>query len=348
MPTLTLTPPARTPAPYPIVIGKGAVGQLPAIIKKLDPADQLVILFDRRMEAAAKEIATIVSTQNLFPIESGEKSKTLAELERLAAALLEIGATKSAILLTVGGGMVTDLGGFLGSIFMRGIRVIHVPTSMLAMVDAAIGGKTAVEVGVVKNVLGTIHHPSAVVADTDMLEHLPALQLHEGIVEVVKEAAMLDGETFAWLEKAMPEILAREELALTRCISEGVRMKAAVVQADDRDVSHRHFLNFGHTVGHAVEALSRFSISHGRAVSIGMTLEMRIAKTQGEDRVIALLKAMNMPVDLPADFDPKELWQLIQSDKKKKGGVVRLFVPRVIGKGVMQPLSEEVFFRAIR
>lgn len=344
MPTLTLAPPTHISAPYPIVIGKGASSLLPSILKELDPADQLVVLFDRRMETAAKEVAAIVSAKHLFPIESGEKSKTLSELERLATALLRIGATKSTILLMVGGGMVTDLGGFLGSIFMRGIRVVHVPTSMLAMVDAAIGGKTAVEVGMVKNVLGTIHHPSAVVADTDMLEHLPDLQLHEGIVEVVKEAAMLDGAAFAWLEKAMPEILAREDDALTRCIAEGVRMKAAVVQADDRDLSHRHFLNFGHTVGHAVEALSRFSISHGQAVSIGMALEMRIAKTQGADRVLALLKAMNMPVNLPADFDPKKLWQLMQSDKKKKGGTVRLFVPRAIGEGAMMPLEKEKFF----
>jgi len=348
MPTITLTPPSHKPASYPIVIGQGVLKELPSILRKLDPADLIAVIYDRRVEKAAKDVAEIVSTKHLFPVESGEQSKTLAELEHLGAELLKIGATKSSMLIAVGGGMVTDLGGFIASIYMRGIRVIHVPTSMLAMVDAAIGGKTAVELGVVKNVLGTIHHPSAVVADTDLLAKLPDTQLHEGIVEVVKEAVMLDGATFDWLEEAMPEILARKEPALTRCISEGIRMKASVVQADDRDISHRHFLNFGHTIGHAVEALSHFSISHGQAVSIGMVLEMQIANTPEESRVKELLGAMNMPTEIPADFDPAELWQLIQSDKKKKGGVVRLFVPQVIGKGIMLPLEKKAFITLFR
>jgi 3-dehydroquinate synthase len=216
---------------------------------------------------------------------------------------------------------------------------------MLAMVDAAIGGKTAVEVGGVKNILGTIHHPSAIVSDTDMLVQLPDTQLCEGIVEVVKKAAMLDMKVFSWLEKALPDILLRKDESLIRCIEEGARMKAVVVQADDRDASHRHFLNFGHTVGHAVESFSKFSISHGKAVSIGMVIEMRIAKTKGAERVEAMLKAMKMPTEIPGEFDREELWKIMQSDKKKKAGTTRLFVPRAIGEGIMIPLQKEAFLR---
>jgi 3-dehydroquinate synthase len=354
MPTISLTPPIHSPLPYPIVIGKGVLRDLPAILrgknpalKHFDPADHIVVLYDRRIEALAKTVASIVSTQHLIPVESGEHSKSLKELDRLASELLKIGASRATILITVGGGMMTDLGGFLASIFMRGIRVIHIPTSMLAMVDAAIGGKTAVEVGVVKNVLGTIHHPSAIICDIDALAKLPDTQLAEGIVEVVKEAAILDAKVFDWLEKSMPKILVRKEEELTRCIFEGVRMKSVVVQADDRDASHRHFLNFGHTIGHAVEAYSKFSISHGKAVSIGMAYEMKIAKTKGADRVIALMNLMKMPLEIPSDFPPSELWKIMQNDKKKKAGVVRMFVPSTIGKGGPMPLSEKEFLASI-
>lgn len=345
--TITLTPPSHTPAPYPIVIGSGALKELPSILKSLDPVDRIVVFYDRRIEAIAKVVASMVATTHLVPIESGEQSKSLKELETLAAELLRIGATKSSVLIAVGGGMVTDLVGFLASIFMRGVRVIHVPTSMLAMVDAAIGGKTAVEVGIVKNILGTVHHPSAVVCDISVLTNLPKTQLAEGVVEVVKEAAMLDAKTFSWLEEAMPDILTRKEDTLARCIAEGARMKAVVVQADDRDVSHRHFLNFGHTIGHAVEAYSHFAISHGQAVSIGMVCEMAIAKTKDADRVRALLKSMDMPLEIPAEFPPAALWTIMQSDKKKKAGVVRMFVPSSIGQGVMRPLSEKEFLASV-
>lgn len=347
MQTITLTPPTHSPLPYPIVIGKGVLNDLPAILKKMDSADHIVVLYDRKIEDLAKKVASIVSTKHLLPIESGEQSKSLKELERLATELLRIGASRSTVLITVGGGMMTDLGGFLASIFMRGIRVIHVPTSMLAMVDAAIGGKTAVEVGMVKNVLGTIHHPAAIISDIDVLKNLPATQLAEGIVEVVKEAAMLDEKVFDWLEEAMPKILAREEDALIRCIEEGARMKAVVVEADDRDASHRHFLNFGHTIGHAVEAYSKFAISHGKSVSIGMAYEMKIAATKGAERVIALMNLMKMPITIPADFPPAELWKIMQNDKKKKAGVVRMFVPSSIGKGGPKALSEKEFLASI-
>ncbi|OGJ62062.1 hypothetical protein A3A67_00055 [Candidatus Peribacteria bacterium RIFCSPLOWO2_01_FULL_51_18] len=344
MPTLTLTPPIHKSGAYPIIIESGAIKKLPSILKKID-ADRVYVIYDGRLEKTAKEIGALVSAERLFPVRSGEQSKNLNELENLAKGLLQSGATKYSVLIAVGGGMITDLGGFLAGIFMRGIRVIHVPTSMLAMVDAAIGGKTAVEVGSVKNILGVIHHPSAVIEDTDFLGDLPDTLLREGMVEAVKEAAMLDASAFGWLEKAMPLILKRDEKNLIRCIFEAVRLKSAVVEADDRDVHLRHFLNFGHTVGHALEAVSGFRISHGQAVSVGMCAEMKIAKTRGSDRVIALLKSMDMPVKIPAEYDPVELWKLIQSDKKKKAGVVRLFVPLSIGEGAMIPLEKKSFMQ---
>jgi 3-dehydroquinate synthase len=345
MATITLTPPTHAPTPYPILIGKGVLTSLPDILSTLGSVDHIVILCDRRVESIAERVGTIVGSQHILPVESGEQSKSLQELERLAGELLRIGATKSSLLIAVGGGMVTDLGGFLASIYMRGIRVVHVPTSMLGMVDASVGGKTGVELGLVKNVLGSIHHPSAIVSDTDVLAGLPDPQLREGIVEVIKEAAMLDADVFAWFEKSLTKILKRDGAALERCIVEGVRMKSVVVQADDRDASHRHFLNFGHTIGHAVEAHSQFSISHGRAVSIGMVAEMSIAKVPGADRVTKLLQAMEMPLEIPSKFSLDDLWTVIQSDKKKKAGVVRMFVPEEIGKGHMIPLSREQFLR---
>ncbi|MEI8229784.1 MAG: 3-dehydroquinate synthase [Candidatus Peregrinibacteria bacterium] len=345
---ISLTPPTNLPHPYPIIVGKGVLKELPEILKSKGMIDHIVVLHDQRVETIAKNVAMIVGTKNLISIPSGEKTKTLSNLENLAEKLTAIGATRSTLLIAVGGGMTTDLVGFLASIYMRGIRVIHIPTSMLGMVDAAIGGKTAVDLPGAKNILGTVHHPSAIIADTELLASLPEQQFNEGLVEVIKKAAILDAKTFAWFEKAMPQILKRDEEALMQCITEAARLKAEVVSEDDRDAHHRHFLNFGHTVGHAVESFSHFAISHGQAVSIGIAIEMKIVGTKGADRVLALLHLTKMPTEIPSEYPIAALWNIMQSDKKKKDGVVRIFVPTAIGTGEARPLTFEEFSAAAK
>jgi 3-dehydroquinate synthase len=342
MQTVTLRPPAHLAPAYPIHVGTGALSALPELLQSLQPVDGVFVLHDRAVTPLAQTVAASVQG-TLIAVESGEASKTLAEADRICRALLDAKATRRSILVTVGGGMLTDLGGFVASVYQRGIRVIHIPTSMLAMVDAAIGGKTAVDLGEAKNMVGTMHHPVGIIADIDTLQSLGQPQLCEGIVEAVKAMMMLDAGMFAWIETHLPLLLARDPEALTTCVTASARLKADVVAEDERDDNRRLFLNFGHTVGHAVEALSGFRIAHGRAVSIGMMAEMRLAKTPGAERMESMLNAMDMPLEIPAEMNTDELWNLMRSDKKSVRGEVRMAVPAQIGQGEVRPITEDAF-----
>jgi 3-dehydroquinate synthase len=344
MPTITLRPSTASPVPYPILIEEGSIAQLSSLLDGLRP-DLIAILHDEGVTPIAQQIRKLLPRSLLLSVPSGEGSKSLATIERLAAAMLKKGLTRRSVLINVGGGMLTDLGGFLASIYMRGIRYINIPTTMLGMVDAGVGGKTGIDLGSVKNILGTIAHPSAIVIDPQFLATLPEPALAEGLVEAVKMAAILDEKTFAWYEAHLPDVLKRDPHALQEAIMTAVQLKADTVMQDERDDGKRLFLNFGHTIGHAVEAWSEFTIPHGQAVSIGMVAEMALAKTNGADRITRLLEAMNMPTTMPADAPSNILWKLMQSDKKNAAGQVRMAVPVSIGKGEMHPIREEDFRR---
>lgn len=342
MPTIPLHPPSPPSRECPIIIDDGAIAQIPELMQKLE-ADRVAILYDKGVEEMAKTIQKSLPDAVLISVKSGEASKSLDEVSRIANELLKHGVTRKSLIVNVGGGMLTDLGGFVASIYMRGIRFLHVPTSMLGMVDAAIGGKTGVDLGTTKNILGTITHPQAIVIDTACLKTLPAQQLSEGLVEVVKMAAILDEAVFHWLEQHLTHILKRDTNSLIQCIANAAQMKADIVTDDEKEHGARMFLNFGHTVGHAVEAHAKFTIPHGQAVSIGMKAEMQMAKTEGAERVLALLHQLNMPIDLPSNVSLKDLWKLMQHDKKNVRGSVRMAVPVRIGKGEIQAITEKQF-----
>lgn len=346
MRTIPLHPAPRSSRLYPIVIGKGAIGEIPRLAAE-SGADGAIILCDERLAETAERLSKTLHAAPVIRVASGEASKSLRETERICAELVRLQATRQSLLVCIGGGMLTDLGGFVASIYMRGIRVVHVPTSLLSMVDAAAGGKTAVDLGNAKNLIGTIHQPAAVVVDINLLQTLPDPQLREGLVEVIKMAAILDARSFAWLEQNLKRALDRDDAAMEECIADAVRMKADVVGEDAHDDGKRLHLNFGHTVGHAVEALSQFAISHGRAVSIGMAREMAMQKTTDRERVLALLRMMDMPLAIPAEYDADALWRLMESDKKSLRGDVRIAVPTAIGAGTVRSISREEF-RAAR
>lgn len=341
MRTLTVSISPRSAQSYPVVIGAGAIQKMGEYVPK--DADGVVVICDSAMAAVAKDAAKRVKAKGVIEVKSGEASKTLKETERIAAELLKLRASRKTVLICIGGGMLTDLGGFVASVYMRGIRHIAVPTTLLGMVDASVGGKTGVDLGSAKNIIGTIHHPLAIICDIDLLKTLPDPALRDGLTESIKMAAILDAKIFHWFEKALPKILKRDETLLTECVEHSVRMKADVVAGDERESGQRMFLNFGHTVGHAVEALSQFHISHGRAVSIGMVAEMRLAKTRETDRIVALLKQMDMPIEIPADQAMEALWSLMQSDKKNAGGEVRMAVPEPLGTGAIKTISKPDF-----
>ncbi|MDO8649031.1 MAG: 3-dehydroquinate synthase [Candidatus Peregrinibacteria bacterium] len=345
MKTIILHHPQAQATSTPVHIGEGMLIELHQFIEKLGNFDGFFILHDAAVKTVAKDIASHLQKAHLISVPSGEASKSLHEVERIASSLLALGATRQSLLLNVGGGMLTDLGGFVASMYMRGIGCVHIPTTLLGMVDASIGGKTGVDLGTVKNLLGAFHHPRAVIADIRLLSTLPDTQFCEGLVEVIKIAAMLDANFLEYIEKNMKKILAKESSVLLSCIEKAVSLKVQIVEEDERDQTKRLFLNFGHTIGHAVEAVSDFTISHGKAVSIGMIAEMQLADLKGVDRMKHLLEEINMPTVIPDTCKPQTLLRAMQSDKKVISRDLRIAVPREFGKGEIITLDEERFLR---
>jgi 3-dehydroquinate synthase len=343
MSIIHLTPPKKDRASHDIVVEAGASKKIGTLITSLGSFDAVIVLHDTNVRLIAEQICASIPGVKQIEIPHGDSSKSLSQIEKITQQMLALGCTRNTLLLNVGGGMVTDLGGFIGSIFMRGIPFIHVPTSLLAMIDAAIGGKTGVNAAGAKNILGTINFPKAVVVDTDFLKDLPDALLHEGLVEVVKIAAMRDKKFFEWLEKNLAQVLQKDEVGLTHCVTTAISLKAKTVEEDDSDTLVRLYLNFGHTVAHAVEALSHYSLSHGKAVSIGMVAEMTMAGFSDSDRVQVLLQQLDMPMAIPSEFKKEDVWNLMRSDKKNSKREVRIAVPKKLGEGEVRSIQKEDF-----
>ncbi len=339
MHTITLTPPARMHTTTDIRIGSGA---LQDSLERAQGHDRIVILYDEAIRDIAMKI--VLNDCVRIPVESGDASKSLVEVDRIVSLMLDAGCTRKTLLISIGGGMMTDLGGFIGSIFMRGIPSVLVPTTLLAMVDAAIGGKTAVNAGSRKNMIGSITHPSTVLVDTDLLTTLPDAQISEGLSEVIKIAAIIDLPFFMWLEESMPRLLQRDAKTLEECVLRAITAKVNIVQTDEHDREERLLLNFGHTVGHAVEAVSSYKLSHGHSVSIGVVAEMKLAHCTEQERVSALMSQAGLPIEIPPSLTGQDLWTVMLSDKKNENGLVKIAVPKRLGEGVVQTLTKEQFF----
>jgi 3-dehydroquinate synthase len=339
MHTLTLKAPMTKNCLTTILLGSGTSTACSKFLKK---QSRSVILFDASVLTIAQGIAATLHEPLFIPVDSGDASKSLKDVESITATMLNAGCDRNSTLICVGGGMLSDIGGFVASIFMRGISCILVPTTLLGMVDAAIGGKTALNVAGRKNMIGTISHPEAVVIDLDFLQTLPKKQLAEGLAEVIKIAAILDAPFFAWLEEHLNDVLARDMSAVETCVLKAVEAKVRTVEQDvlDRDV--RLLLNFGHTVGHAVEGLSAYRLSHGEAISIGMMEEIRLSGFDGK-KIKELLKKIGMPVSLPQEMSRVELWKIMLSDKKNEGNTVRAAVPLSIGTGTIIDIDKSHF-----
>jgi 3-dehydroquinate synthase len=309
--------------------------------------DRVVCMFDPAVAEVARSVGALFAAQALLPVGGGEGAKRLARVEALGEELLALGCTRRSLLVAVGGGALTDLCGFVAAVYMRGIAHVNVPTTLLAMCDAALGGKTAVDLPSAKNAVGAFHPAALVLIDPDVLATLPQPELRDGVVEALKMAAILDRDAFEALAGALEPILAREPEALRRCIETAVRLKTAVVDADPREAGRRMLLNFGHTVGHALEALSGYRLSHGAAVAIGMVHELRLAGSPALAEVERALAALGMPVELPAGTDLEALWRAMQRDKKNAAGAVRIAVPDRLGSGrVLEVRREQVCPRA--
>jgi len=250
-------------------------------------------------------------------------------------------------LLSIGGGITTDVGGMLAALYRRGIASVFVPTTMVGMVDASLGGKNGVHLGPEKNALGTIRQPLAVIADPRWLDTLSETRLHEGLVECLKVAAISDVETFDWLETQWSEITRGDASVMGTLVARALTLKARIVSADARDRGQRRWLNFGHTVGHAIESTTDFALSHGRAVAMGLLVESAIRPFPGRDRLARSLARLSFEMALPEGVHAGDLWEAMRRDKKARRDGVVVAVPRLIGEGEVIAITRQDFVRAL-
>ena len=273
----------------------------------------------------------------LLTLPGGEDTKRLAPLEALAEKMVALGADRTSVILAFGGGIVTDMAGFLAAIFMRGIPVLQIPTTLLAQVDAAIGGKTGVNLACGKNLIGSFHQPLAVLIDPELLATLPPREYRAGLYEVIKSAVIASPALFDLLEAQREAVLQQHGATVEWMIAECVRIKVEVVSADEREMGLRKILNFGHTVGHALEAETAYRrFLHGEAVAFGMLAATRLAQLTGyvsppaASRIETLVRAYG-PIPDTAAIDPAALQKRLVSDKKTQQGHVHFVLPTAIG-----------------
>lgn len=324
-------------------VGAGALEALLEDLASILPGRRLFVVSDDRVaplygETLCRDLTRRGQRAELLTFPEGERNKSREIKARLEDRLLEAGAGRDSAVIAVGGGVTGDLAGFLAATWHRGIPVVQVPTSLLAMADAALGGKTAVNLGAGKNFVGAFHQPLAVYADVSALSTLDEERYVEGFAEVVKAAVVGEVRLFRWLERNVDRLLARESEALEYAIAACMTIKGRVVSRDERETGRRAVLNFGHTIGHAVEALSDYEMHHGHAVAVGMGVEGRIAvdatgfPSSHLERLLRLVDRFGLPLRLPASTAPAAVVEAARRDKKVRAGELRYALPREIGR----------------
>ncbi|MFM8711397.1 MAG: 3-dehydroquinate synthase [Sphingomonadales bacterium] len=280
----------------------------------------------------------LFSAWNTIVLRAGESYKVQATVDALVAQLVSLKADRSTTLVGVGGGVVTDLVGYTATIYMRGIRFGFVPTTVLAMVDASVGGKNGVDVGNYKNLIGTIRQPAFLLYDTSLLSTLPEAEWQNGFAEIIKHASILDASLFAALEKRSLQYFRQHAKALSALLIKNVRLKMRVVQADEQESGNRKWLNFGHTLGHALEM--QYQLSHGQAISLGMVIAAELSTHYLKFTGVARLEALLLRYGLPtrARFDVKKLIRIVGMDKKKKADLISYVLLKKIGQVAVKPL----------
>jgi 3-dehydroquinate synthase len=328
---------------YRVTVAAGLLDSLGARVVAAAPAHRYAIVTDESVGAlyADRVRATFPASAALrFTIPVGEAHKTRESWARLTDELLAVGCGRDTTVVALGGGVVGDLAGFVASTFMRGIPYVQVPTTLLAMIDASIGGKTGVDTPAGKNLVGTFHQPSAVLVDPAVLATLPPRHLRAGLAEAVKHGVIADESYFDRLVGDLPALLepagAVSEM-MTSLVARSIEIKADVVRRDEREGGVRKVLNLGHTLGHAIELLSGYEMLHGEAVAIGMALESELAEHAGiaecgtSARVRDALARAGLPVDRPAEMSPDRVIEATRSDKKARRGLVEYALPLRVG-----------------
>ncbi len=325
---------------YPIFIGGGLLRDASLLARTIKTRQVMVVTNDRvgplyldtlRQGLTDRQLACVV-------LPDGEQFKTLESFSQIMTALLEHKFERGCTVVALGGGVVGDLAGFAAACYQRGVRFVQIPTTLLAQVDSAVGGKTAVNHALGKNMIGAFHQPVAVLADLDTLNTLEAREFRAGVAEVIKYGLMRDREFFDWLELNLDALMAREPAAVTHAIKRSCENKADVVAADEHESGERALLNLGHTFGHAIEHALGYGVwLHGEAVAAGMCMAARMSARVGmiapttRDRVIALIERAGLPTVQPPTTSVTELLAAMSIDKKNQDGRIRLILLDAIG-----------------
>ncbi len=327
MPTVTVRHARGT---YPVLIEPGALSRVAGVVAERLPGRRIALVTDEHVAPRLTAWGCPDLGERRFVLPPGEATKTRERWAILTDALLDAGFGRDSAIVAVGGGVVGDLAGFVAATYLRGIPFVQVPTTLLAMLDASVGGKVGVDTPRGKNLVGAFHPPEAVVADPRVLADLPEREYRMGLAEAVKHGVIADAEYFAWMEREAPRILERRPATLAHLVRRSVEIKAEVVSADEHESGRRAVLNAGHTVAHALEQVSGYALPHGEAVGLGLLVEARIAEALGwcqpgvAARIRALLTVLGLPVRLDPGWRPGRIAEAMALDKKNRGGAVRI------------------------
>jgi 3-dehydroquinate synthase len=343
---------------YVITIGPGALSELGSVVAGCGPTAALVvsnpIVARFYGEAALDSLRAAGVHAELMCVPAGERFKTLRTVKKIYDALIEARIDRKGAVVALGGGVIGDMAGFAAATYLRGIDFHQAPTTLLAQVDASVGGKVGVDLPQGKNLVGAFHQPKSVVIDTSTLDTLPVRELRSGLAEVVKHGIIYDQDYFACVNCYASEILARHEFAIVEAVRRSVEIKRDVVVQDERESGLRAILNYGHTVGHAIEVLSGYGkYRHGEASSIGMVTEALLSEREGvaeaglAREVAKSLARMRLPVAMDPRLATDDMIRAIELDKKTLGGVFRLALPSRIGACSVAEVSRKALAGAI-
>ncbi len=332
---------------YDIVIGEGLLADAAEHLRPLGLGRRGVIITDSNVEPRyagplRQSLASGGFETELLSVPAGEPSKSLRQASRLLKKMPTLRLDRKSFVVALGGGVVGDLAGFIAATYLRGLAFVQVPTSLLAQVDSSVGGKVGVDLPQGKNLVGAFHQPRLVLADTDTLRTLPERELRAGFAEVIKHGAIRDADFFAWLEREYKRVLALEPDAVAHVVRRCCEIKAEVVSADEREAALRAVLNFGHTIGHAMEALTDYvGLLHGEAIAIGMCCAAQLSVKRaglGESEAIklcGLIEESGLPVHIGEKLDVRQLMEAVRLDKKARDGKLRIVLLKRLGEAVV-------------
>jgi 3-dehydroquinate synthase len=323
---------------YPVVIGSGALAQLPRLLDQSGLGPRRVIVSSPPIwDLHGKSLARVATERTPILVPDGERYKTTTTVARVYESLIQMGADRATVIIAVGGGVIGDLVGFAAATYLRGVRLVQVPTTLMAQVDSAVGGKTGVNHALGKNLIGAFHPPRLVLADPAFLVTLHRREFRAGLYEVIKYGIIASPALFDRVDRSLAELFARDPEAVAAVVAESCRIKAEIVSADERESGLRRILNFGHTVGHAIEAVTRYRrFRHGEAVAYGMLATIALGTTRGitppdvRERVSNLITKLG-PLPPVVDLSAKEMLAAIGRDKKIIDGSLHFVAASAIG-----------------